>query len=181
MTIWFTSDTHWGHANIIKYSNRPFSSREEMDEMLIKNWNDLVQPSDVIYHMGDFSFHQAEKTLSILKRLNGQKHMVKGNHDKHAILKPCYDSFVWVKDYAETVIDKQLIVMCHFPFLTWNKSHHGSWNLHGHCHGSLPEDPHSRRLDVGVDCHDYRPISFEQVRAIMAKKIFRPVDHHGNV
>jgi len=74
---------------------------------------------------------------------------------------------------------KQLIILCHYPFLTWNKSHYGSWNLHGHCHGTLPDDPNSLRLDVGVDVHNFSPISFDEVSTIMSTKNFKPIDHHG--
>lgn len=74
---------------------------------------------------------------------------------------------------------KQLIILCHYPFLTWNKSHYGSWNLHGHCHGTLPDDPSSLRLDVGVDVHAFSPISFDEVSTIMSTKNFKPIDHHG--
>jgi len=61
----------------------------------------------------------------------------------------------------------------------WNKSHHGALNLYGHSHGSLPDDPHALAIDVGVDCHNFTPISFEQVKKIMSKKTFKPIDHHG--
>ena len=74
---------------------------------------------------------------------------------------------------------RQMIVLCHFPLRTWEKAGHNSWHLHGHCHGNLAPDPNSLILDAGVDCHNYTPISYEQVKAIMATKTFKSVDHHG--
>jgi calcineurin-like phosphoesterase family protein len=170
MTVWFTSDTHFGHGNVIKYCNRPFKTANEMDEAIIKNWNAVVKHDDHVYHMGDFSFLRPTRTLSIVSRLAGTKYLIKGNHDKERTLKECTNFFVWVKDYFELNLNKQKIVLCHFPFLTWNKSHHGAWNLHGHCHGNLPDDARSLRIDVGVDCHNYTPISFESIQQLMSKK-----------
>jgi calcineurin-like phosphoesterase family protein len=71
------------------------------------------------------------------------------------------------------------ITLLHYALRVWNKSHYSSWHLYGHSHGSLPDDPNSMSFDVGIDCHNYTPISFEQVKAIMARKTYVPVDHHG--
>lgn len=76
------------------------------------------------------------------------------------------------------VRSEQLIILCHYPFLTWNKFHYGSWHLHGHCHGTLPDDPSALRLDVGVDCHNFLPINFDRVAELMSVKTFKPVDQH---
>jgi len=172
MTIWFTSDTHYGHANVIKYCNRPFETVEEMDNILIANYNSRVMPNDTVYHLGDFSLgRDADR---ILQRLNGRIHLILGNHDK---LKPYVrDMFESVSAYKEITEYDTKIVMCHYAFRVWNKSHHGSWNLHGHSHGNLPAI--GKQLDVGVDSHNYFPISLSEVKAIMDKKAFVPVDHH---
>ena len=74
---------------------------------------------------------------------------------------------------------KRRIVLCHYAFRVWNKSHRGAWHLYGHSHGSLPDDPNSLSFDAGVDCHEFTPISYERVKEIMAEKRFLPVDHHG--
>ena len=182
--IYFTSDTHYSHKNIIKYSNRPFSSVEEMNESLIDNWNKIVKPGDCVYHLGDLGFTKEELMSSIVRRLNGQKFLIFGNHDKNLrkaenVLK----YFVWSKDYFELNVqvkgEKQKIVLAHYPFLTWNKSHHGSWHLHGHCHGTLPVNMSAKRIDVGVDCFNYTPVSIDEIGRLMAKRKFEPVDHHG--
>ena len=166
MTIFFTGDTHFGHANIIKYCNRPYSSVTEMNEMLIKNWNDTVDPTDTIYHVGDFAFDN--NPHKFLVRLNGHKVLIKGNHDKKPV-QVC-PGWMQVADYKEIKVEGQTIILFHYSMRVWNKSGHGSWQLFGHSHGNLPDDSKSLSIDVGVDCHGYHPISFEKVRSLMAKK-----------
>jgi calcineurin-like phosphoesterase family protein len=176
--IFFTSDTHFGHKNIIKYSNRPFNDVKEMDEAIIRNWNATVQPGDTIYHLGDFGLTDTESIIKVLRRLNGNKYLIWGNHDK-GIRGEALKHFGWAKDYYELKYEEYRIILCHYAFEVWNKSHHGSFHLHGHSHGSLPTPNHMRRLDVGVDVHGYRPISLEEVVAHMSKKEWKPIDHHG--
>lgn len=186
MTVWFTSDPHFGHANVINHCRRPFPHVDEMNSQLIKRWNRWVQPNDQVYILGDFALCRAEQAAAFAHGLNGTKFLVAGNHDRETRKKKVFtDAFEWVKDYAEIkvpipgLVAPQRIIMCHFPFLTWNSSHHASWNLHGHCHGNLKDDPHSLRIDVGVDCWDFTPVSFDTIRASMARKLWKPVDHHG--
>lgn len=174
MKIWFTSDTHFGHANIIKYCNRPFASVEEMDRTLISNWNSKIQPNDIVHHLGDFCFGHFERYK---KQLNGKIHFIEGNHDKEAFnFRNSFDSY---KKFNEIRVNGQKIVLCHYALRVWNKSHHGSWHLYGHSHGTLPDDKNALSFDVGVDCHNYFPLSFEDVARIMKKKDFKPIDHHG--
>jgi calcineurin-like phosphoesterase family protein len=174
-TLFFTADTHFGHANIIQYTNRPFDSASHMDEVLIANWNSVVGPDDEVYHLGDFALCNPEPCHRILSRLNGRIHLIRGNHEKTALCMP--ERFEWVKDYHEMHVPsaragrgKQMIVLCHYAMRVWNASHHGSWQLYGHSHGALPDDSGLLSIDVGVDCHGYTPISFAQVEAIMRKK-----------
>src|SRR5690606_24946302 len=141
-----------GHARVIEYSKRPFANVNEMNEAIVQRWNAVVAPGDFVYHLGDFAFLRHLEATQLAKRLNGQKYLIFGNHDK--ALRKNQDfltQWIWAKDYAEITIGLQKIVLSHYPFLVWNKRHYGSWNLHGHCHGSLPDDPRSRRVDVGVD------------------------------
>lgn len=187
MTFWFTADTHFGHINIIKYANRPFLNVEEMNLTLIKNWNNLVQPNDTIYHLGDFSFMPWWASLELLQKLNGQKHLILGSHDKRILKdKELMSYFISVSQFKEIKIPdsevykgSQNITLCHYAMLTWNKSHYGAWQLHGHSHGSLPDDPNALRLDVGVDCWNFKPVSYEQIKQRMALKTFKPIDYHG--
>lgn len=193
MSIYFTADTHFGHQNIIKYSNRPFITSEEMDEKIIENWNKTIDYSDTVYHLGDIFLCDEHRALSIIKRLNGNIFLIKGNHEKTAF--KVKDRFGWIRDYFETYIEDQCITMFHYPMMSWNKAHHGAWALHGHCHNSL--QPHvdkiytnAKILDVGVDSvavkfgqkekSDYRPISFKTISKFMATKSGMAVDHHSN-
>ena len=76
--------------------------------------------------------------------------------------------------------ESKSIVLCHYAMKIWNKSHHGVWHLYGHSHGTLPDDPYSMSFDVGVDCHDFKPLGFDDIKKIMdKKKKFKPIDHHN--
>lgn len=185
MNIWFTSDPHYFHVNIKKYCpNRPGKDVEEMVEILIKNYNDRVAPGDTVYFLGDIMFGRDKEAgmNNVFPRLNGQKFLLRGNHD-HFAKKPWFSRhFEWVKDKYFLRVDHQLIVLQHFPELIWEESHRGSWMLHGHCHGGVDEiNRKTTRLDVGVDAEfsNYYPLSFEDVRKIMSEKKYFPIDHHG--
>lgn len=175
----FTSDTHFGHKNILKYDGRPFSTIEEHDETLIKNWNSVVSDEDTIYFLGDFAFNSSKKNdEEIMKQLNGNKFFIKGNHD-HRDTRKLYEKYgTYMGKLDEITIDNQLIALCHFSMRVWEKSHRGAFHLYGHSHGSLPDDPNSLSFDVGIMNHDYYPIDFERVKEIMATKTWKPVDHH---
>lgn len=182
--IWFTGDQHWGHANIIRFSQRPFTDVQAMNEALIENWNRVVGEKDTVYHLGDIFLMQVQEAKKVRARLHGNICLIRGNHDKTA--DSMKSAFAWVKDYHELKVEdpdahdgQRRIVLCHYAFRVWNRSHHGSWHLYGHSHGSLPDDPNSLSFDAGVDCHDYAPISYSRVKEIMASKRFVPIDHHG--
>jgi calcineurin-like phosphoesterase family protein len=168
--IWFTADTHFGHTNIIKYCNRPFENTEEHDRVLIENWNRVVKPRDIIYHLGDFGYGTANDLKNIAEKLCGQIHFIKGNHDKSSTLNAIGKRFATVKDVH--IISPKLddvkikIFLSHYAHRTWSMSNHGSWHLWGHSHGNMA--PHGLSFDVGVDCWDFTPISLEQVAAKMA-------------
>jgi len=174
MNTFFTSDTHFGHANIIKYCKRPFADVREMDNTLIHNWNAIVRPEDTVYHLGDFAVGGGP-AAPYLRRLNGTIYFCLGNHDKRLVA--AYNGFI--PHVNELTIEKQEIVLCHYAMKVWNGSHKGSWQLYGHSHGSLPEDHTSLSCDVGVDCWNYFPVSMDQLRAKMKTKKYEPVDHHG--
>jgi calcineurin-like phosphoesterase family protein len=174
-TIFFTSDHHFGHKNIIEFSKRPFASVEEMNETMITRWNEKVGKDDTVYHLGDFALMSSGKTRQLIGRLNGKIHLITGNHESSAL--DCANEFTWVKDYHElTVPDpdgykgERFLVLFHYAMRVWNASHYGSWHLYGHSHGDLAYDETSLSFDIGVDCHDFYPLSYEEVKAIMAKK-----------
>jgi calcineurin-like phosphoesterase family protein len=185
MANFFTADSHFGHANILKYCNRPFATAADMNEKMIQNWCSVVKPADTVYILGDFGFSDADQIGRILDRLPGQKFLIYGNHDK-TIKKNAHlrEKFVKCCDYHEMTVqdgsEKQNIVLCHYAMLVWNRSHHGSWMLHGHSHGSLKYPYDGKILDVGVDTNNYTPFSYDDIRRAMNKKgISLPVDHHG--
>lgn len=164
----FTSDTHFGHLNIIKYCNRPFSSVSEMNETMIKNWNSVVTKDDTVYHLGDVAFGRGvtdREVGAILNRLNGSIHLIDGNHEKLAHANRW--RFKSIKDYDEIEIEGQRIVLFHYGLRTWHHDLRGVWMCYGHSHGGLPSL--GKSMDVGVDCHNFTPISFNELKAMMDK------------
>lgn len=177
--IFFTADHHFGHKNIIKYSKRPFKDINEMDEVLVQRWNEKISPEDDVYHLGDVGFSSSGKLRKLLERLNGKIYLINGNHEKSA--HACQTRFEWIKDYYELIIKddefecgEQMIVLFHYAMRVWNASHWGSYHLYGHSHCSLPDNPNSLSFDVGVDCHDFYPLSYDEVKSIMKKKSWTP-------
>lgn len=174
---YFSSDYHLGHKNILKYDKRPFEDIDEHDEAIIINHNRVVDKDDDFYFLGDFSFNQS-KTEGYLKRLNGNKFFIKGNHDNKETIALYKKYGTYLGEFAELKINGQSITLCHYALKVWNKSHHGSWHLYGHSHGSLPEDENSLSFDIGINCTNYYPLSFDSVKQRMEKKEFKPLDHH---
>jgi calcineurin-like phosphoesterase family protein len=164
--IYFTADTHFGHAAIIEHSQRPFASVTEMDTTLVAQWNGVVQPRDTVYHLGDFCYKSVTKPEAYLKKLNGTIHLIRGNHDNETI-RLCGEQFASVSDLLEVVIEGQRIVLCHYAMRVWPKSHNGSWHLYGHSHGTLTPELGSKSLDVGVDCHGYYPLAFSKLQTLI--------------
>ena len=152
--IFFTSDFHCYHHNVLKFDNRPFEDIHEMHLAIEERWNEVVEPNDIVVYLGDLSFaRQADKPYveDIMKRLNGTIHYVMGNHDKLEDIKKI-GRFASIQDYLEVRIrhnqpDEDFIgalarvetLFCcmHYPILEWNKKHRGSWLVHGHCHMNL--------------------------------------------
>lgn len=177
MKTFFTADTHFRHKNIIKYCHRPFHSAEEMDEKLIRNWNDRVDYPDHVYILGDFGFGGHEKMADILCRLNGKKFFIRGNHDEQIDHPDLAHYFEWVKDVhllkvqdAGCAENHQMIWLSHYPHVSWPHMCHGSWHLYGHVHG-LYDDAHLRSVDVGVDCWNYAPVDYDYLKHVMRGKL----------
>jgi calcineurin-like phosphoesterase family protein len=150
--IFFTSDTHFGHENILKFcpNTRPFKTIEEHDRAIIANWQAQVQPEDVVYHLGDVMFCNEQRGFNILSQLPGQKYLVWGNHDKVvANSQRIKNLFVGIDNYREIKIEGHPIVLFHFPIFEWNKMHHGSFHFYGHVHGNSTVP--GRAQDVGID------------------------------
>lgn len=180
MNTWITSDTHFGHKNIIKFCNRPFFSIQDMDEALIKNWNAVVKPEDHVYHLGDFAFRQARQLDHYISQLHGKIFILPGNHDKVGEL-AAYSSLTspvrnrWqVLPHIYTYFVQQTrekVELCHYPILAWNARHHGRVHLHGHVHTKNGESKKPGYIylpncyDVGVDNNDYKPVLLSEAIA----------------
>jgi calcineurin-like phosphoesterase family protein len=167
MATFFLSDTHFGHENIIRTCRRPFANVAEMDEALVSRWNQSVGPSDVVYHLGDFCFRNWRGADAYLRQLNGHIHLVAGNHDDETIAHHT-SLFASVSHIHEIHERGRRIVMCHYPMREWHGSWDGGWHLFGHTHGRLDHLPHGYSLDVGVDAHDFRPWSVDEIEQVFA-------------
>jgi len=186
VAIWFTSDTHFGHTNIIRHCARPFADVDEMNARLLDGINDCVAPGDTLYHLGDFAFRGGDPALYCGRIRCRNVVLVLGNHDPQSLDGVPDPAFAALFRSVHSLFrlkvrsggQDQLIVLCHYAFRVWDQVHRGSWHLYGHSHGTLPNDPNSRSWDAGVDANDYRPISLHQVASIMASKHFVPVDAH---
>ncbi len=172
--VWFTADEHYGHESIIKFCNRPFENTNEMTDKIVSNHNEVVKPGDLVYHLGDMFWRTltVEQALGIRLGLNGQHFYIYGNHEelmqKNKVLR---DTFVWVRDLQNLKFGVGVpnIVLCHYAMRVWNGSHRGSYQLYGHTHGELPEEGWLS-MDVGVDAHNFYPVSLEQVRATLGSR-----------
>jgi len=173
----FTADLHLDHANILSHCARPFVNVHQMNQTLIHNWNQSVSGSDTVYVLGDFAWSSAkpEQVSAWLAQLNGNKILVRGNHDRKNVTNaPGWSS---VHDLLKVRYEGERMILCHYAMRVWDGHGRGSWHLYGHSHGSLPA--HGLSCDAGVDCWDYTPVSFERVRAHMAYRKQHVVDHHG--
>lgn len=184
--ILFCSDLHFYHKNVINFDKRPYQDIDTMNNSLIENWNNKVSKNDIVFCLGDFSFAKPNKTKDILHSLNGNIIAVVGNHDRYSELVKM-DRFTEIHDYIdlhyhdESAIDSNIniqhICLSHYPILIWNRKHHKSFHLHGHCHGALQTNPmydwyyKGLVMDVGVNCIDYTPISYSEVKEIMLKRV----------
>jgi calcineurin-like phosphoesterase family protein len=202
---WLIADSHFGHSNIIKYCNRPFSSSEEMDDVLIKNINECVKPNDLLWHLGDFCFGPRDVegfyrvAAGYRQRINCQNIIIiHGNHDPDPFShrrdeRDKANKFykLFSEDYAlrNTSINGRRVTLCHYALARWDKSHRGAINLYGHSHADIEPwmdqiMPGRKSMDVGVDniakiLGKYRPISFPEIVKIMDE---RPgfLEHHND-
>lgn len=189
MTLWFTSDTHFDHTNIIRFCNRPFASAEEMNEALVERWNQVVKPSDHIYHLGDVTMKRDNhgRGLEILKRLTGHKRLIMGNHDHYAM-----------KHYLvhfEKVMAMNRIDDLWFTHVPVHPDNLGSSraNVHGHIHEQPSPSPVARfrakwtgapekelveqvvpYVNICVEVTGYRPISLEEIQVLVRERIKDP-------
>lgn len=152
MEYFVTSDTHFGHENIIKLCKRPFSSVAEMDEVIIENWNSVVAKDDIVVHLGDFCYKNSNDVTFYKKQLNGKIIFVPGNHDKF--------NFSVMDEVARQCDVFSGVVVSHYPLEEWNGFYRGVVHFHGHCHGTMRKI--KNRLDVGVDTNNFMPIHWDE-------------------
>lgn len=187
--IFFTADNHFGHANIIQYCSRPFSNVDEMDQFMIDAWNDTVPAHGAtVFHLGDLTL--GPDAAKYLDCLTGWPICILRNrwhHDKRWLANLLYNddeltAFSYVVDPMLVLeIEKDdggpplFIHLSHYPLREWDRQWYGAWHLHGHCHGNIGvmewKEMKSAngtinmawRVDVGVDCWDYAPVSLERL------------------
>lgn len=155
MKIYVTSDLHFGHANIMKFCPKTrghFTDVQHMNEEMIRMWNEVVEPGDLVYFLGDVAFLPSAEAAKILNRLHGDKILIEGNHDVKALKDPVFSRcFKEIHKYYEYNHNGVKVVMFHFPILEWNQMHRGSVCLHGHLHGSPSGMEQFRIRDVAFD------------------------------
>ena len=166
--IYFISDTHFCHKNIIGRCNRPFENVTQMNYALISNWNNVVGKADEIYVLGDFSFRGTiEQTHKILDSLKGKKHLIVGNHDLY-IRKQDFDksAFASISHYHELSYKDARFILFHYPIVEWAHYHRKSVHLYGHCHHQIRpinEEWGKRAISVAADVINFSPISAAEV------------------
>lgn len=180
--IFFTSDTHFGHENIIRYCNRPFKNAEEMDKALIRNWNNVVGKDDIVFHLGDFAIGGSAIWNNALNALNGRIILVKGNHDLKNLRTGYTDKFEMIVPQLLIEVEGNSIYLNHYPFLCYSGMYKGHpvLQLFGHIHsGPLSQGEDFCRLpyllptqyDVGVDNNNFTPISYREVEKIIQRQL----------
>lgn len=206
--IYLTSDTHFGHSNIVKGTSqwensgkrvRNFNTLEEHNQTLVDNINQLVKEDDILYHLGDWSFGGFKNIMEFRQQLRCKNiHLIFGNHDHHIEnnKEGIQSAFKSVQYYKELKVYNQHLILCHYAMRVWNKSHKGSIMLYGHSHGSLdtlqPEftSPtwigdeyfikNYKTMDIGVDTNNLYPYHLDEIIDIMNnKEILLNVDHHS--
>ncbi len=197
--IWFTSDLHFGHNNVIKFCDRPFESVHEMNIALTENWNKKIKPKDKVYVLGDFSFMGSKNTKALLEKLNGYKILIWGNHDRkpHKMLELGFDEvYESHKIFLNSEGERYEFLLSHFPYAPikeYHKREHKveviysqedlrylhkrvvddgeSILLHGHTHSK--QKVRGRMIHVGVDAWGLSPVSHKQIIEL-AKRIIEP-------
>lgn len=177
----FTSDTHFNHANIIKFCNRPFKDVEQMNDVMIANWNSVIGKDDTVFHLGDFCLGGAAEWTKILDRLNGKIYLIMSNHDLKNIRQGFISRFEHVAMQMRIEIGKKRIYLCHYPFLCFEGSYKDDvWQLFGHVHTRRSNSGidagrlqylYPTQYDVGVDNNNFTPVSFGQVKRIIDKQV----------
>lgn len=190
--IYFTSDQHFGHQNIIDYVPRPFTSVYHMNEVIISRWNERVSPDDTVYVIGDVCMGRLDEQIEMVRRLLGEKILIPGNHDA------CHPSHrkyseEWIQRYRDVGFDvkrwdeivtltigEHEVRLCHFPYhessgrhgdkySAYRPDYLGDWLIHGHTHQTTVFSTHPHQFHVGVDAWDYYPVSLDTVERLITQ------------
>jgi calcineurin-like phosphoesterase family protein len=181
--IFFISDFHVGHGNVIRFDNRPFRDLNHMHETLINNWNSVVGEDDIVFYGGDLFYKCSSKyPMWFVNQLNGKIHFILGNHDRYQDIRKL-NRFETIDteqklDIKDEDADRgyQHIHIHHHPILSWNKGSHGAWHLHGHVHQKMTLNPDYnwfyKRKVIDISCNgiDYTPLSYLNIKSIMNSK-----------
>jgi calcineurin-like phosphoesterase family protein len=160
MRVWLTSDTHFGHENIIKYCGRPFSTVEEMDKEIIRRWNNAVKKDDIVFHLGDFCLGNKEIVSKMVQQLNGRISLILGNHDRYKSNQYIEMGFAWASRFP--IIYDGFYIMSHEPiFLEVNSPF---CQIHGHLHQNDYVSPGNQHVNVCVEKTNYTPVLFENIK-----------------
>ena len=182
--IWFTSDLHLGHVNMLRFADRPWDTLDEMHDVLIGNINDCVAADDELYVLGDFSFKaKRDEAMELRRRIRCKRvHLVPGNHDRNWSVPEAAGTFIVEPPICVIKDGAQKIVLSHYPLADWQAMGYGSWHLHGHIHSPrlIYNELNLRqgllRYDVGVDANAYAPVSLDELR-----EWFSDVEPNGRV
>ena len=167
--IYYISDLHFGHRNVIGMDGRPFETIEEMDETLIRLWNERVTDEDDVYIVGDFAYRNGNTASWYLRRLKGRKHLVIGNHDRLTIQDPKAMAYFSSVEKMNRVIDNERKVsLCHFPVAEWNGKRYGGYHVHGHLHNRRDDvyafmSRFDKALNAGCMLNGYRPVTLDEL------------------
>ena len=170
--IYFTSDLHFGHQNIIQLTQRPFNDIQEMNKKLIDNYNSVVEKDDTVYFLGDIAHELTlDEIYNLLSQLKGRKILIRGNHDlsyEYELTNRKQKIFDEINDFKMIQENNLIFVLSHYPMLSWFDSRKGTIMLHGHIHAKnnynlANQKLGLRRFDVGVDANNYYPISLNSI------------------
>lgn len=168
--IFYISDLHLGHTNVLRLSKRPFGSIEEMDKALIDNWNKVVSDEDDVYIIGDFCYKSAVHPKTYLNKLKGKKHLIIGNHDGFLLKQVDLKKYFVSVDNMLSIMDgTDRVVMCHYPMCEWDGFFRGTVHLFGHIHNNKQDTflimkGIKNAYNVGVDILDYYPRTLSEVK-----------------
>lgn len=167
--IYYISDLHFGHRNVIEMDGRPFETVEEMDETLIQLWNDRVTEADDVYIVGDFAYRNGFTATWYLRRLKGRKHLIIGNHDQTTIQdEKAVACFASIEKMLLISDNDRKVSLCHFPVAEWNGKRRGGYHVHGHLHIRRDEvyefmSRYDKALNAGCMINGYRPVTLDEL------------------